>query len=210
MLIDTTKISLTTGATVCPNYQITIINDDGSELNSNVFTFDQTSSEFRIDTRDVSLSGTYQLKIVVCFDSSLYRQTSESGFTAILTDYSEKPYLNYDDLATIELPERKSIFPTTDFLATIPQENFKLSEIRYKTNNIYIYQLSSWQMVFANGVTSPVFEAPDASDDKLRSFTIDTTREIRTVRMFIKYGIYYMGIWLQDDEGETIVKEVWL
>ena len=65
-------------------------------------------------------------------------------------------------------------------------------------------------MVFANGVASPVFEAPDASDDKLRSFTIDTTREIRTVRMFIKYGIYYMGIWLQDDEGETIVKEVWL
>ena len=73
MLIDTTKIHLTTGATVCPNYQITIINDDGSELNSNVFTFDQTSSEFRIDTRDVSLSGTYQLKIVVSFDSSLYQ-----------------------------------------------------------------------------------------------------------------------------------------
>ena len=65
-------------------------------------------------------------------------------------------------------------------------------------------------MVFANGVASPVFEAPEASDDKLRSFTIDTTREIRTVRMFMKYGIYYMGIWLQDDEGETIVKEVWL
>ena len=135
---------MTTGATVCPNYRIRIINEDGSELNNSVFNFDQNSSEFRIDTRDVSLSDTYRFKIVVSFDSSLYQQTSESGFTAILTDYTDKPYLDYDELATIELPERKSIFPTTDLLATIPQENFKLSEIRYKTNNVYIYQLSSW------------------------------------------------------------------
>ena len=55
-----------------------------------------------------------------------------------------------------------------------------------------------------------MIESSGASDDRKRSFLIDTTKEVRYVRMLMKYGIYYMGMWLEDENEETITKVVWL
>ena len=69
--------------------------------------------------------------------------------------------------------------------------------------------MSAIQLVFANGVETPLFEAEDAPNETLQVIDIDQTREIRYVRMKLYYGIYYTGLWLIDDTGETIVKDVW-
>ena len=70
--------------------------------------------------------------------------------------------------------------------------------------------MSAMQLVFENGVTSPFLEASNAKySDIEKSFTIDTSREIRYVRMATKYGVYFNAVWFLDDDYETIAKEVW-
>ena len=64
--------------------------------------------------------------------------------------------------------------------------------------------------MFKNGVISPLLEANNARySDMNKSFTIDTSKEIRYVRMATKYGVYFNAIWFLDDKYETISKEVW-
>ena len=92
---------------------------------------------------------------------------------------------------------------------SIPQENLNLSEIRFKHKGNK-YQLSAMQLVFANGVESPLLEAYDAKyGDTRKSFTVDTSREIRYVRVAAKYGVYFNAIWFLDENLETITKEIW-
>ena len=70
--------------------------------------------------------------------------------------------------------------------------------------------MSAVQLVFKNGVISPLLEANNAKySDMNKSFTIDTSKEIRYVRMATKYGVYFNAIWFLDDKYETISKEVW-
>ena len=81
--------------------------------------------------------------------------------------------------------------------------------MRYKHKNNK-YQMSGMQLVFKNGVTSPFLEASNAKySDMEKSFSIDTSREIRYVRMATKYGVYFNAVWFLDDDYETIAKEVW-
>ena len=84
-----------------------------------------------------------------------------------------------------------------------------LSEVRYKHKNNK-YQMSSVQLVFENGVISPLLEANNAKySDTSKSFKIDPSREIRYVRMATKYGVYFNAMWFLDDDYQTIAKEVW-
>ena len=70
--------------------------------------------------------------------------------------------------------------------------------------------MSAMQLVFENGVESPLLEAYDAKyADTRKSFTIDPAREIRYVRFAVKYGVYFNAIWFLDENQETIAKEIW-
>ena len=71
-------------------------------------------------------------------------------------------------------------------------------------------QLSALQLVFANGVESPLIEAKDGPNEQLYGVMVDTSRPIRYVRMKMYYGIYYSAIWLMDDDGNTIIKQVFM
>ena len=68
--------------------------------------------------------------------------------------------------------------------------------------------MSGIQLVFENGFESPLVEN-SKSTDILKSFYIDTSREIRYVRLAVKYAVWFNGIWFLDDNQETIHKEVW-
>ena len=59
----------------------------------------------------------------------------------------------------------------------LPTENYILSEIRYKQDKNYM-EISALQLVFANGVESPLFEAIDGPNETLKSVTIDTSRKL--------------------------------
>lgn len=73
--------------------------------------------------------------------------------------------------------------------------------------------MSGIQLVFANGVESPLFQAEKAKGgiipDKLQSIKLDTSREIGSVKMGVKYGVYYNAIRVYDRKPTTIVKKVW-
>ena len=62
--------------------------------------------------------------------------------------------------------------------------------------------------MFANGIESPLTQAIDGPQEKLKSVLIDTTRPVRYVRMKMYYGVYYSAIWLMDDDGNTIMQKI--
>ena len=70
------KIDLSTGASVCPAIQIEVENADGTALNNAMFSYDQAHHRFICDTREISLVGTYEMKVVASFMSEIYIQTS--------------------------------------------------------------------------------------------------------------------------------------
>ena len=51
-----------------------------------------------------------------------------------VVDFSGKTFMDYNKLEIIEIPERKTFFPTDQDLDTINQDELKLSEIRLKQN----------------------------------------------------------------------------
>ena len=91
----------------------------------------------------------------------------------------------------------------------MPQKDFVLSEIRYKQDKDYM-ELSGLQLAFANGVESPLIEARDGPQEQLFGVRLDINRPVRYVRMKMYYGIYYSAIWLMDDDGNTIIKQVFM
>ena len=54
-------------STLCPDFELTIMNEDDSELDGDVFLHDPISQELIIDTKDVSYADTYDLKLVASF-----------------------------------------------------------------------------------------------------------------------------------------------
>ena len=70
-------------------------------------------------------------------------------------------------------------------------------------------ELSALQFVFANGVESPLVESQDAPNEELKVSFIDTSREIRYVRMKLYLGIYYTALWFEDEQERTILKDEW-
>lgn len=70
------------------------------------------------------------MKVVAGFTEKISTVTIEYPFTVLLSDFSDKPYVEYG--IVIEVPERKQIWPTEADFATIPQENLVLSEIRFQ------------------------------------------------------------------------------
>ena len=63
--------------------------------------------------------------------------------------------------------------------------------------------------MFANGVESPLVESQDAPNEELKVSIIDTSREIRYVRMKLYLGIYYTALWFEDEQEQTILKDEW-
>ena len=69
------------------------------------------------------------------------------------------------------------------------------------------------QLVFANGVESPLFETEGALDNTLNTIEVDPTKEIRFVSMKVSSGAWYSGIrfYSQDQAGivEALVDTEW-
>ena len=65
--IDTALITLSTEALGCPDFDLSIVNDDDSSIDDSVFSYNQALHEFTIDTRDMTKIGTFQMKIVAKF-----------------------------------------------------------------------------------------------------------------------------------------------
>ena len=192
--LDTSLVTFNPASELCPDIELNIVNHDGSPLNNDIFTYDTETLKFIIDSQDPSVVGTYNLKVVASFTGGIYSQTDEHSFKVMLVDYTDKPYLQYLALDVIEVPERVQ-WPTASQSDQIPQEGLILSEIRYKQDKDHM-ELAALQMVFANGVESPLIEAADAPNEKLKSTAIDISRPVRYVRMKMYYGIYYSALWL--------------
>ena len=91
-------VKLSTTTDLCPAFKLDIVNKDGSHLDSALFSYNKASDEFICDTRDAASVGTYELKVVASFTSDIYTQSSDFPFTVILTDFTDRPYLDYDAL----------------------------------------------------------------------------------------------------------------
>ena len=65
------------------------------------------------------------------------------------------------------------------------------------------------QMVFSNGLESPLFETAASADNQLKSLAIDTSRDIRLISMLVDSGRYYHGIRFADANNKIISEVTW-
>lgn len=80
-------INVSPTSNLCPDIELGIVNDDGSQLNTVIFAYDKVSSEFWIDTEDSTNVDVYNLKVVVNFAGEIYEKEAEIAFTVTLIDY---------------------------------------------------------------------------------------------------------------------------
>ena len=67
------------------------------------------------------------------------------------------------------------------------------------------------QLKFSGGGESPFFQkdATRHGEDGVQKIEIDTTKKIRSISMFVRFGQYLQGLRLEDEEGKTFVDEEW-
>lgn len=80
-------------SSLCPSIELSIVNSDDSPLDGVVFTFNQMTHEFTIDSQDINDAGSYNMKVVASFSGGTYIQTEELEFTSILVDYCDSVVL---------------------------------------------------------------------------------------------------------------------
>ena len=73
---------------LCPAIQLDVVYDDVKSIDSSIFTFDQATNVFSIDTKNTDYSDTYQWKVIAQFEET-YTQTSEFQFIVVLIFYCE-------------------------------------------------------------------------------------------------------------------------
>ena len=69
--------------------------------------------------------------------------------------------------------------------------------------------LSGIQLMFTNGVESPIFESETSRDRELSTVDIDITRTIRKVGLLLSNSHYIFGIKLLDEKNREIIWEEW-
>ena len=65
----------------CPAIELKILNSDGSELDSTIFTFTTDTSTFEIENSDLASRGTYNLKVTAKYTGASYTSIGELPFT---------------------------------------------------------------------------------------------------------------------------------
>ena len=94
-------------------------------------------------------------------------------------------------------------------MTTEELDNYKLTELRYKQYGDY-GNLSGLQMVFANGLESPLFETRQAEEEEvLKTLKFENDRQIRLVSMKVDAGRYYHGIKFSDYQNKNIANVTW-
>ena len=105
--------------------------------------------------------------------------------------------------------ERFSDFesPTVDQLKLYPlKKEIKLCQIGFKTNGM---NLSGIQLMFTNGVETPLFEAANAVNKELQTFDIDITKRIKKIGILVSNSNYIFGIKFIDEKNREILDEWW-
>ena len=71
--------------------------------------------------------------------------------------------------------------------------------------------MNSIQMVFKNGVESPLFKgiANQLDEDDLRVINIRRSEKIRHVSMLVDTAMWYSGIRMYDEEFSLLIDEIW-
>ena len=83
---DVSHVSLTPSSTLCPSFELSLVNNDGSPLNHEIFSF--TGNALTIDTQNTDYSGIYKIKMIAQH-SHTYSQTGELTFIVVLVYYCE-------------------------------------------------------------------------------------------------------------------------
>ena len=135
--LDPNKVIMTPASTLCPEIKLKVENDDGSPLESDIFQFNQVTNTFTISTQDSSDSDNYDLKVMAFFENERYPQMDEFLFSVQLLNFTNDPGLQYDSLEVVEVPARVQ-WPSVEEAYQQPQQDFVLSEIRYKQDKDYM------------------------------------------------------------------------
>ena len=153
--------------------------------------------------------------------SNDYNQAGSSAkqsLVDIFVDNQQKLMAQLEGLFTFEpkfvkLPtmgeQRFSDFesPTVDQLKLYPlKKEIKLCQIGFKTNGM---NLSGIQLMFTNGVETPLFEAANAVNKELQTFDIDITKRIKKIGILVSNSNYIFGIKFIDEKNREILDEWW-
>ena len=70
----------------CPAIELDVLNNNGSALDSTVFTFTSGTSTFEIESSDTAEVATYNLKVTAKYTGASYININELPFTVIVDD----------------------------------------------------------------------------------------------------------------------------
>ena len=121
------------------------------------------------------------------------------GSTSTVTIQPTPP--SYDVLRKIDFSIRDQIWPTHEQLKTFNLTDFTLSEFRYRIN--IAFQLAGVQLVFKNGIESPLFVAEGFVKNEIMK-RVNISSEIRHISMKVQNGLHYGGIRFED-KNNTII-----
>ena len=69
--------------------------------------------------------------------------------------------------------------------------------------------LSGIQLMFTNGVESPIFESDTSRDRELTTIDIDISKSVRKLGLLVSNSNYIFGIKLLDEKNREIIWEEW-
>ena len=116
----------------------------------------------------------------------------------------KEAYPKFESIIKFGVFEWTHQYPTEDYLrSTYYGSDYILSQIRYKNLNTS-NKLAAMQLVFSNGLESPMFAVEGAPSDEVKILEIDTSRTIRYVSMSIHSDNSINGLRLLDEDQEVI------
>ena len=98
-------------------------------------------------------------------------------------------------------------FPTEDDFEELYASDFALSAINYKHYSDS-FGLSGIQLVFSNGITTPLFESKAAEFDELKTVKINPLRTVCYISWRFN-GVAYEGLRLYDESNSYVLNLTW-
>ena len=98
-------------------------------------------------------------------------------------------------------------FPTVDDFEALYASDFQLAAINYKQFSDF-YSLSGIQLVFSNGIATPLFQSTAAEWDELNKVELDATRTVRYISLRFN-SVAYEGLRLYDEAEDYILDLTW-
>ena len=84
--LDPAKVDSNETTTTCPPIELNVLNGDDSGIDTDVFTFVQSTSIFSIESSEISKMDTYNLKLTAKYAGEEYSHITELSFTVTIDD----------------------------------------------------------------------------------------------------------------------------